>query len=66
MWKRLKHLNILPLLGVTISPLQLVSSWMSGGDLPEYIKKHSNADHLGLVGVPSIVYLPRSLPLPAI
>jgi len=25
---------------------------MPGGDLPEYIEKHSNADRLGLVGGP--------------
>ena len=50
MWKRLTHPNILPLLGVTITPFQLVSNWMSGGDLPEYIKKYPDADRLGLVG----------------
>ena len=50
-WKRLKHPNILPLLGVTITPLQLISNWMSGGDLPEYIQKHSDTDRLRLVGV---------------
>ncbi|KAF9642512.1 kinase-like protein [Thelephora ganbajun] len=49
MWKRLEHPNILPLLGVTTSPFQLVSDWMSGGDLPEYIKKNSNADRIGLL-----------------
>lgn len=31
-WKHLKHPNILPLLGVTLSPHQLVSNWMTGGD----------------------------------
>ncbi|KAF9643686.1 kinase-like protein [Thelephora ganbajun] len=48
-WKRLKHPNILPFLGVTTSPLQLVSDWMSGGNLPEYIKNNSSADRLGLL-----------------
>jgi serine/threonine protein kinase len=52
MWKHLTHPNILPLLGITITPLQLVSNWMPGGDLPDYIKKHSDADRLGLVSVP--------------
>ncbi|KAF9643876.1 kinase-like protein [Thelephora ganbajun] len=46
MWKRLKHPNIVPLLGVTITPLQLISTWMPGGNLPEYIKTHPNADRL--------------------
>ena len=49
MWKRLTHPNVVPLLGVTVTPFQLVSDWMSGGDLPDYIK-HPNADRLGLVG----------------
>ena len=51
MWRYLKHPNILPLLGVTTSPPQLISKWMPGGDLPEYIKEHSNADRFGLVGI---------------
>ncbi|KAF9645418.1 kinase-like protein, partial [Thelephora ganbajun] len=49
MWRRLNHPNILPLLGVTISPLQLVSNWMPGGDLPEYIEKYPDADRLVLL-----------------
>jgi len=66
MWKRLTHPNVLPLLGVTIAPLQLVSNWMSGGDLPEYIEKHSNVDRLGLVGDPSVVFVRHLLLLPAL
>ena len=62
MWKRLMHPNILPLLGVTIVPFQLVSNWMSGGDLPDYIKKNPDADRLGLVGVPPVAIAPGSLP----
>jgi len=65
-WKHLIHPNIVPLLGVTITPFQLISNWMSGGDLPEYLKKNSGANRLGLVGVPSVVFIPRSLQLPAI
>ena len=40
MWKHLTHPNIVPLLGVTVSPFQLISTWMSGGDLPGYIEKN--------------------------
>ncbi|KAF9643182.1 hypothetical protein BDM02DRAFT_1694073 [Thelephora ganbajun] len=29
-WKRLTHRNIVPLLGVTIDPLQLIGAWISG------------------------------------
>ena len=50
MWKHLKHQNIVPLLGITVTPFQLISDWMSGGDLTGYIKKHPDADRLGLVG----------------
>lgn len=51
-WKRLEHPNIVPLLGITItsSPHQLVSGWISGGNLTEYIKNNSAVDQLGLVG----------------
>ena len=51
-WKRLKHPNILPLLGVTIFPPRLVSDWMAGEDLPTYVKKRADMDVLGLVRVP--------------
>jgi len=66
MWKQLAHPNIVPLLGVTIEPFQLILNWMPGGDLPKYIKKNPNVDRLGLVRVPPVVPIPRSLPLPAI
>ena len=59
-WKRLKHPNIVPFLGVTLSPLQLVSEWMPGGELREYIRSNSDADLLGLVGV-SLTVLSRTL-----
>ena len=49
MWKRLMHPNIVPLRGITITPFQLISDWMPGGDLPDYIKKHPDAHRLGLV-----------------
>ncbi|KAF9646470.1 kinase-like protein [Thelephora ganbajun] len=49
MWKRLNHPNVLPFLGVTIAPLQLISEWMPGGTLPDYIKNNSDADRLALL-----------------
>ena len=52
MWKYLTHPNIVPLLGVSTTPFQLISNWMSCGDLPGYIKKNPDADRLKLVGVP--------------
>ena len=65
MWKRLTHPNIVPLLGITITPIQLISTWMSGGGLVEYIKKHPDTDRLGLVGGPPFVFIPHSPSLPA-
>ena len=56
MWKRLEHRNIVPLLGITPAPLQLISEWMSGGDLPEYIKKHPEADRLGFASTSAVVF----------
>lgn len=49
MWKHAKHPNIVSFRGVTAAPLQLVSDWMSGGNLTEYINKNPGADLLGLV-----------------
>ena len=52
MWKRMVHPNVVPLLGIIISQeLQLISGWMSGGDLSKYIKKNPDVDRLGLVSV---------------
>ena len=48
-WKYLEHPNILPLLGATISPPQLVSAFMPAGDLSKYVKENPNADRVGLV-----------------
>ena len=48
-WKHMTHPNIVPLLGVTLDPPQLISDWMPGGDLTEYIAGHPGADRIGLV-----------------
>jgi serine/threonine protein kinase len=65
MWKRLEHKNIVPFLGITSTPLQLISDWMPGGDLREYIKKHPYADRVGLVGVGSVVFDLSLIPTPS-
>ena len=51
MWKHMIHKNVLPLLGITSVPLQLISEWMAGGDLQEYIRRCPSSDRLELVGV---------------
>ena len=57
MWKSLKHPNILPLLGATISPSQLVSALMPAGDLSKYLQKNPDTNRIELVGV-NLVALP--------
>jgi hypothetical protein len=62
-WKCLGHPNIVPLLGVTVTPFQFVSVWMPGGELAEYISMHPSVDRLSLVSFYSIALngvLPRS------
>ena len=49
-WKHLAHPNIVPLLGATIDPPQLISDRMPGGSLTEYIVSHPGADRISLVG----------------
>ena len=49
MWKRLDHPNIVPFKGVTFEPPQLVSEWMEGGELREYIRNNPDANPVSLV-----------------
>ena len=50
-WKALRHPNVLPLLGVTLSEARfvMVSECMASGDINEYLKVDVAADRLGLV-----------------
>ena len=57
MWKSLKHPNILPLLGATVSPSQLVSALMPAGDLSKYLAEKPDANRIELVCV-TLVALP--------
>jgi len=63
-WKNLAHPNIVPLLGVTTDPIQLISGWMPDMDLMGYIVNHPDADRLSLVGVPSAI--PRDVLTPSL
>ena len=49
MWKRLKHQNIVPFIGVTQSPLQFISEWMPNGSLIDYLNKNSGVNRIDLV-----------------
>lgn len=51
MWRHLTHPNIVPLLGITLEPLQLISAWIPGGELTDYIANNPNTNRIALVGV---------------
>ena len=59
--KHIAHPNIVPLLGVIVDPLELISDWMSGGDLTTYITSRPDADRHSLVCFPSTVVLHNGL-----
>ena len=65
-WKNLWHPNVVPLLGVTADPIQLVLGWMPDFDLTGYITNHPDADRLNLVGVSSTVLCDVLIPSPVI
>lgn len=64
MWKHLEHKNIVPLLTITTTPPQLVSEWMPGGSLTNYVRNYQYADRVGLVSVPSFVFDSTLTPAP--
>ena len=45
----LRHPNIVPFVGVTTNPLQVVSEWMPNGTLTEFIERNPGANRIGLV-----------------
>ena len=53
-WGCLRHPNVLPLLGVTMSKdrFVMVSEWMENGTIAEFVKVHADADRLKLVCIP--------------
>ena len=59
-WWHLNHPNIVPFLGSTLDPPQLVSVWMSGGGLTEYINENPKKNRFALVGPPLLLWLPFS------
>ena len=52
MWKSLRHPNVLPLIGVTMTEVHfaMVSEWMANGNIKEFVKAHLDEDRLELVG----------------
>ena len=52
-WKRLRHPNVVSFIGVTTTPLQIVSEWMPNGTLTTYVEQNPGANGVGLVSGPS-------------
>ena len=50
-WMTLRHPNVLPLLGVTMSEYHfaMASEWMANGNINQFIKTHKDADRFELV-----------------
>ena len=50
-WRALRHPNMLPLLGVTVTKnhFVMVSEWMEHGNINQFVKAHADADRLKLV-----------------
>jgi len=48
-WKRLRHPNIVPFIGVTTDPLQIISEWTSNRTLTEFIQKNPDVNRINLV-----------------
>ena len=55
-WKHLRHPNILPLLGVTVSKhrFAMVSEWMEHGNIIEFVGKDKHVNRAELVRRPSL------------
>ena len=50
-WKHLRHPNILPLIGVTVSNQRfaMVSAWMENGSINEFVGKDRHVNRIELV-----------------
>ena len=55
-WKTLRHPNVLPLLGATMTMnnyrFTMTSEWMANGNINEFVKAHEGADRFELVRFP--------------
>ena len=50
-WKHLRHPNVLPLLGVTVSERRfaMVSEWMEHGNIHQFVEKDKDTNRTELV-----------------
>ena len=65
MWKKLRHPNIVPFVGVTTDPLQVVSEWMPNGSLIEFVEKNPDVKRIGLVSPSLQLHLAGNVILPS-
>jgi len=65
MWNRLRHPNIVPIIGVTTKPLQIVLEWMPNGTLTKFIEKNPSASRIGLVSPSLQSYLTDNFIFPS-
>ena len=49
MWARSAHPNILQYFGITDNPLQVVTEWVSDGNVVGYVRTHPNVDRVRMV-----------------
>ena len=61
MWKFLRHPNVLPLIGVTMSETRfaMISDWMVNGNINDFVRARPDVDRIGLVGFRLKYYFPR-------
>ena len=59
-WKALRHPNVLPLLGVTMTGTQFatISEWMINGNINEFVRAHPDVNRFELVRFRSGSYRP--------
>jgi hypothetical protein len=59
-WKSLRHPNVLPLIGVTMSEnrFAMISDWMANGNINGFVKARPDANRLELVGFSFKTLLP--------
>jgi len=57
-WRRLSHPNVLPVLGVSpkLFPLCVITEWMVGGNIVEFVSKHPEFNRLRLVRPISVLH----------
>ena len=48
-WKRLNHPNLIPFIGVTTNPLQIISDWVPNVTLTEFVEGTPGVVRISLV-----------------